>query len=1194
MKKKARKLVSSVLVAVMVGSLFTGTALATGMAKAKSASDGSFLKESSPVVFYGENMPEQTYEVASPAQAAARQASPSDAVELALTPEEQGDAEFVPDSDYGKIVIAPASTASPSNASKVTMKADGKTYESKVVFKENALETGSLNVEVGETISVPIMDSVNATSVFFNTDNIDTYASLGIENNILTVTGKQETEKPIRLSVNDGNITVGICDVTIIPATSNPDKFVFFKDKTIDLSIGKGAQALNLVEGVSFDDVQIKSSNPDIVKVETDIVNKSVKVIPVNRGTASVTATYNGETDTCQVHVTLSTDLEEEYFTEESLSVSVGQVKPLPLTASASNAIKADNAVLESEKEDVARVSEKSGDNVIYITGVKEGTSVFTVIFEDGTWDECEVSVTKEKAADFFDLPKEGGKTLHIIKGADNMQIGLTEEAMRLLEDTDEEDIVLKSDSSIVSVDFSSPDKESWDNYIYVYGSDVGTAAITLKAGNYYDTCKVIVERNIVDELENALSDIDLWTEENASEKADDIKAAVNTVSKITSSILDDTGFTNMNDYVGQLDEQTKQKLKEQINAIEKLEALLPFVNTHVVQKAIDLDKAPEAVKNLGIKAIGVGLSANLNADSETYAQLKVSEPDAGDLSGIVLSEDALALDISLIINDGTKIKDNEQPKSLIELTMEIPDALKGAELAVKHKHGSKLDEFSPVINEDGTITIYITALSTFVIDKKDVEMAEVLVKKTDGGAITAYTRSYTGDGSRMMFVPVGEEVSIPVGTSLFFETQRDRRVSSDGIELKYKDGSTETIRNHTITVTQDVTITGKFKEQTNEGVDTPFIILEMTPEYINDGADLTAKVKAYLDGDEDLLPIQAGNFKLLAAYNYEGEEVTDLFNLSSDGILKANKNVSKDQYSFEIGLDYNGVTYTEEDEYENYYYANSCILNVGVREVYFRAYLGKFSSGRQITSFVNSSCVPSGTLLKDVSSKVTVGMYGGYTADLWYDRINFSNRYPDNKPVNEDLSLYARFTKNGKAYNPEFKSLNGKDDKPAPDDQTNQPGTTHRSGGGSNGGSNKAARNSYAIYGNWEKVGNDWKFKLNNGYYAKNQWGYINGRYYYFGENATMMTGWIFVSNEWYYLSTNADGPEGAMQTGLISINGSYFYLNTSGAMQTGWQKINETWYYFNPVSDGTRGAMITNQWIGEYYVNQNGAWIK
>ncbi|WP_278321243.1 hypothetical protein [Lactonifactor longoviformis] len=50
-----------------------------------------------------------------------------------------------------------------------------------------------------------------------------------------------------------------------------------------------------------------------------------------------------------------------------------------------------------------------------------------------------------------------------------------------------------------------------------------------------------------------------------------------------------------------------------------------------------------------------------------------------------------------------------------------------------------------------------------------------------------------------------------------------------------------------------------------------------------------------------------------------------------------------------------------------------------------------------------------------------------------------------------------------------------------------------------------------------------------------------------------------------------------------------TWYYLNGSGAMQTGWQKIGSKWYYLY-----SSGAMAADTWVGNYYVNSSGVWVK
>ena len=89
------------------------------------------------------------------------------------------------------------------------------------------------------------------------------------------------------------------------------------------------------------------------------------------------------------------------------------------------------------------------------------------------------------------------------------------------------------------------------------------------------------------------------------------------------------------------------------------------------------------------------------------------------------------------------------------------------------------------------------------------------------------------------------------------------------------------------------------------------------------------------------------------------------------------------------------------------------------------------------------------------------------------------------------------------------------------------------------------------------------------------------------------MQTGWIFVGEQWYYLS---QAPEsiGKMQTGPVHdvATDRWFYADDSGAIQTGWQYIEESWRYLDPASEGVRGAMVTNQWVDGRYLDAQGKW--
>ena len=97
-----------------------------------------------------------------------------------------------------------------------------------------------------------------------------------------------------------------------------------------------------------------------------------------------------------------------------------------------------------------------------------------------------------------------------------------------------------------------------------------------------------------------------------------------------------------------------------------------------------------------------------------------------------------------------------------------------------------------------------------------------------------------------------------------------------------------------------------------------------------------------------------------------------------------------------------------------------------------------------------------------------------------------------------------------------------------------------------------------------WIRNGNRWWYRHADGSYTTNGWEVINGAWYYFDGAGWMVTGWVKLSGTWYYL------------TG-------------SGAMATGWIQVGGTWYYMN-----ASGAMVTDTWIGDNYVDGNGAWVQ
>lgn len=234
-------------------------------------------------------------------------------------------------------------------------------------------------------------------------------------------------------------------------------------------------------------------------------------------------------------------------------------------------------------------------------------------------------------------------------------------------------------------------------------------------------------------------------------------------------------------------------------------------------------------------------------------------------------------------------------------------------------------------------------------------------------------------------------------------------------------------------------------------------------------------------------------------------------------------------------------------------------------------------------------------TMQEEDDSPAEIAMFG-YSNYGWYEDGNLGREVGLEKAINENIDVIARFYNvdaNGNKVWYEQKSTSGSGDIPV---NPGRPGGGSGGSGGGGGGGSRSSAGADTMSGNWQNDERGWRFQMVGGGYATNTWGRINGSWYYFGADTYMMTGWIFVGEQWYYLNPEKGDHEGKMKTGWIFDPGygKWFYMNPSGAMQSGWQKIGNVWYYLNPVSDGTKGVMLADQWIGDYYVDANGAWVE
>ena len=119
-----------------------------------------------------------------------------------------------------------------------------------------------------------------------------------------------------------------------------------------------------------------------------------------------------------------------------------------------------------------------------------------------------------------------------------------------------------------------------------------------------------------------------------------------------------------------------------------------------------------------------------------------------------------------------------------------------------------------------------------------------------------------------------------------------------------------------------------------------------------------------------------------------------------------------------------------------------------------------------------------------------------------------------------------------------------------------------------------------------WQFINGKWYYMNGDGAMLSNQW---VGNYWVDGSGAWTKTmeapRWVKSGSRWWYRHGNG----GYQTNGWGFINGKWYYFDNAGWMVTGWKQVNGSWYYMD-----ASGAMLANQWVGNYYVGSNGAWVK
>ncbi len=130
------------------------------------------------------------------------------------------------------------------------------------------------------------------------------------------------------------------------------------------------------------------------------------------------------------------------------------------------------------------------------------------------------------------------------------------------------------------------------------------------------------------------------------------------------------------------------------------------------------------------------------------------------------------------------------------------------------------------------------------------------------------------------------------------------------------------------------------------------------------------------------------------------------------------------------------------------------------------------------------------------------------------------------------------------------------------------------------------AVTGAQAASGTWKSDSTGWWYEYSGGSYASSKWEKIDGSWYYFKADGYMDAGgyrdgcWLNGDGSW---DTRYSGGKWA------SNSVGYWYTDSSGWYPTSqWLQIDGSWYYFKDT-----GYMATNEWVGDYYLGSDGAWV-
>lgn len=293
--------------------------------------------------------------------------------------------------------------------------------------------------------------------------------------------------------------------------------------------------------------------------------------------------------------------------------------------------------------------------------------------------------------------------------------------------------------------------------------------------------------------------------------------------------------------------------------------------------------------------------------------------------------------------------------------------------------------------------------------------------------------------------------------------------------------------------------------------------------------------------------------------------------------------------------------------------------MNAGTYTVEVYTEAGKnYEAGSQTFSFEIKKAPLS---VKAVEQNVTVGdaipeykvLYEGFagtdTADVLNGSLQFTCEYaPDSaagdyliQPSGLTFENYEIHFENGTLHAIRRASSGSDDsDNSGGSGSTKNPAATNF---GKNVSNSSSSEND--AQGTWKRDNKGWWFEFKDGTYPAGEkindqngeklgWIQKDGKWWAFGSDGYLKTGWVFdgASGKWYLLNEKT-----GMQIGLYYDESGrfWYYLDpASGAMLTGWQFINGKWYYLSKTSGAVPlGSMYKETRTPDgYYVDKDGAW--